>query len=166
MGSWRVTAISILARKRAPSTSSMRHGLIETQALAGFGACGGQVILETGLSHQITKENVGNLAAGRQVAGIMYTADHPVMRIIIGAIENFPALLRNNPYQSERLEIADDGMSAGVGVGSGNRLANGVQRAIELVRTRALELAFERGGDRGRFARHPFREGCQRRQLV
>src|SRR5208337_358657 len=99
MGSWRVTAISILARKRAPSTSSMRHGLIETQALAGFGACGGQVILETRPSHQIAKDRVGNLAAGRDVAGIMHTADHAVVRIIVGAFENFPALLRNNPYQ-------------------------------------------------------------------
>ena len=128
MGSWRVIAAFILARKRVPGTSSMRRGLVETQALAGFGARGNHVILETRLSHQIAKENVGDRAPGHKVAGIMYAANHAVMRIIIGALENLRALFRNNPHQDERIEIAYDGMSAGVGIGLGNRLANRVQR--------------------------------------
>jgi len=132
----------------------MRRGLVEPQALAGFGACGGQVILETGLGHQIAKENVGNLAAGGNVAGIMYAADHAVMRIIVGALEDLPAFLRDDLDQSERLKIADDGVPAGVGIGLGNSPANRMQRAIELIGTRALELHFERGGGCGGFAVH------------
>src|SRR5580704_15502959 len=133
----------------------MRHGLVETQALAGFRTCSGQITLETRLRHQIAKDNVANLVARRKVAGIMYTADHAVMRIIIGALEDLAALLRNNPYQDERIEKAHNGMPAGVGVGLGNRLTNRVQRAIELVRTRPLELALESVRGCGTFALHP-----------
>jgi len=133
----------------------MRHSLVEPQALAGFGARGSQVILEARLRHQIAEDHVGNLVASDKIAGVMNAADHAVMRIIIGALKNLPALLRNNPYQDQRIEIADNGMPAGVGVGLGNRLANRVQRAIELVRTRPLELALERVGGRRPFALHP-----------
>ena len=155
MGWWSVITAPILARKRVMGTSSMRRGLLEPQALAGFDARGSHVILEARLRHQIAKDNVGNLAAGRKVAGIMHPADHAIVRIIIGALENLSTLLRNNPYQDERIKVANNSMSARVGVGLDDRLANRVQRAIELVRTRALELALQLVGSRRPFALHP-----------